>query len=280
MKYANLVLPEKLFDLVSFGYFKNIPLYSSTTLIYSLALTYHPRIRSLIKEAQQHLPGFPYPYPTERDFRLITYIQEPLDKDIRDYVFKASHEIVNKLGWNNRWEDIVMVKIYTDILPIPSEMLQFNFVDANKRAFRKNDEPKESIKSLLDIPKSSALAVAMELSARADNSNYPFIAIRERLTSKKPLIDYINRNFDTMIKPATEILPNRKHKQADVDRFMLSVWLFDLIHNRHLKPKQIDEMIEKEDPDQQMFGKHDMTSTGISKLADEARVKLGEIFPL
>lgn len=285
MKIYIPIFNTKIFDLQSFGYYEGYTLYSQTTLIYSLALTYHPKIKNLIEKKQEQLIGFPYPYPEKRDFKLLHYIQKDLDEEITDYVSKASTEILNTLGWGRGWKEVIMAKIYTNVLPVPSDSPVFSFAKANERAFRKEEESEEGPKSLGWHDRKtgefkSALAVAMELAPRIENSNFPFIAIKERLTSKKPLIDFINQNFDKVIQPATEILPTRKHRKANMERFMISLWMFDLLNNQNQKPKQVEKMIEEKDPEQKMYAKYDMTSTGISKLADEAKVKLGQIFPL
>jgi len=280
MKIYIPIFNTKIFDLQSFGYYKGYPLFSQTTLIYSLVLNYHPKIKALIREKQELLEDFPYPYPEQRDSKILYYIQKDLDDKITDFVDKASQEILNKLGWGRGWKDVIMVKIYTDIVPVPSEMFPFTFVEANQNAFRSEEENQEEIKPLRDLAKSSVLSMAMALVPRINNANFPFIAIKERLTSKKPLIDYINKNFDEIIKPATEILPTRKHRKADVERFMISLWMFELLHTQNKKPKEVEKMIQEKDPDQTMYAKYDMTSTGISKLADEAKVKLGQIYPL
>lgn len=280
MKIYIPIFNTKIFDLQSLGYYQGYSLFSQTTLVYSLVLNYHPKIKALIKEKQDLLDGFPYPYPEQRDFKILYHIQKDLDDKITTFVDKASQEILNKLGWGKGWKDVIMAKIYTDMVPVPSEVFPFTFVDANPNAFRSKEETQEEIKSLRDLAKSSALSMAMALVPRFENANFPFIAIKERLTSKKPLIDYINRNFDSIIKPATEILPTRKHKKADVERFMISLWMFELLHSQNKKPKEVEKMIEEKDPEQTMYAKYDMTPTGISKLADEARVKLGQIYPL
>lgn len=285
MKIYIPIFNSKIFDLQSFGYYAGYTLYSQTTLIYSLALTYHPKIKNLIKSKQTQLKGFPYPYPEKRDLKLLYYIQKNLDEEITEYVNKASTEVLETLGWGKGWKDVIMAKIYTDVLPVPPDSPVFSFAKANESAFVKEKEKKDGPQSVAWHDSKtgefkSALTIAMELAPRIENSNFPFIAIKERLTSKKPLIDFINQNFDKVIKPATEILPTRKHRKANIERFMISLWMFELLHTQNKKPKEVEKMIEEKDPDQTMYAKYDMTSTGISKLADEAKVKLGQIYPL
>ncbi len=280
MRFKQLVLKEKLFDLESYGCHLGHPLYSDSTLLYSLALTYHPTINRLIKDKQKQLPSYPYSYPDKRDFKILSCIQQPLDENVISLVDKSSTEILNKLEWGKGWKKPIMIKIYTNILPIPSEVYPFSFIGPNRKIFKKEEESDEEAKVLNGPVRLSVFDSLRELAPRIENSHYPFIVIKERLKSKKSLIDFINENFDTLIKPASEILPSRKHRRADIERFMLAVWLFDLLHNQNRKPKEVSKMIEKEDPEQNLFIGYDMTSTGISKLADEARVKMGQIYPI
>lgn len=285
MKIYIPIFNTKIFDLQSFGYYAGNIRSSQTTLIYSLALTYHPRIKTLIEKKQEHLIGFPYPYPEKRDFKLLHYIQKDLKEEIINYVSDASTEILNTLGWGRGWKEVIMAKIYTNVLPVPSDSSMFSFVKANEREFRKGEGVEDGSKSLVWYDGktgkfTSVLDAAMEFAPRIENLNFPFIVIKERLTSKKPLIDFINQNFDKVIQPATEILPTRKHRKANIERFMISLWMFELLHNQNKKPKEVEKMIQEKDPGQTMYANYDMTSTGISKLADEAKIKLEQIYPL
>jgi hypothetical protein len=282
MKFAKLVFTRDLFDGKTLNYYQGKPTYDIEDLKYALIISYHPAITNRFNEIRKSVNSYPFKYPELKDLGEFYAFERRLKEAVKSVVEKKSNKLVKDLKLSENWRTPIFIKICTNILPIPYPIYKFSFAGPNLRVLDvKSGVKKTPLKNLRDLTRPSALRSAFEDFRRLeDATKYPYIAIKEKLTKKGPLIDYINRIFDTAIKPATSLLPFHKHKKADMDKFMLSIWLFDLLRNQGRKPKEVNREIEKADPDQNLFGKYDMTSIGISKLADEARVKLGEVYPL
>lgn len=261
----NLVFNRSLFDFESYGVIFDRQIFSTDTQYYSLIINYHPQVIEDIKRVRNQIGIKLIPYPKDRNLdQLLKLVYEDIDKEYRLQIEKEVSKMQKKYSLSELWKLSLIVKILTDVLPIPP--------DEGKAVFH---EP------MMENRKVEMFA-AIDYKKRI---TYPSIHILEKFDSKNEFYEWIGNNWDKISLQMNK-LPKRKLQftKMNLRSFYLGIWSYHLHEQKNMKWSEVIKLINSiEDQYPDFFGKNGQNTPSeieLSKLSSQTKDYLNKFYPL
>lgn len=228
--------------------------YSEYELVLALLIIFHPTVihdvQNIINKIK--LKEF-VPYPKIGNFVNLFKILEKIPAGKFTILESECKQMIKKYKLQINWLFPLMIMVLTGVLPIPYHEESFDFFN-----------------KITDIK---------------INDELPCILIKRKPTSANELKNWIDENWEKVIKPVTDKLSTEGNKFSNTNAAKLALGLvFNKIGGKKIGWNKVDDFITKiEEIDENFFGENGECTpdiTELTKLAYESRIKLNEFYPI
>jgi hypothetical protein len=256
--------------------------YDNSALFYMMLILCHPKVAEDIALVRKKLNLDLLSYPCEGSIG--DKISLPWHYGLEGYqnIAKKTLELMTKYNLGDNWQDVLMVYLVSDVLPVPMSSKGIELRPYNEgpsglvgmRSFGSHLMLNDNEENGADI-----------ISYYQQLLKYPRIQITERLTSKNQLKNWIDENWDEKIQPQLKKMPSKIKPAASIERLALGLWLRELKEVRKLSWDQIEKQIDSiEDDNLDFFGVDESRMTPDRAkgpdLIYSAKSALAEFYPL
>lgn len=251
--------------------------YDNSTLYYALLILSHPRFTRDIESIRKDLDIELIEYP--HDSSLGDVMQIPWSHGPEKYkqVLRRVIDLTKKYNLWENWVRPLTVYVVSGVLPVANgnepivwyPIMSEKVVTLSPTAFALEDD--------------SDFALMQHYYGK--RTQYPSIAITEKLTSKNQLKAWIDENWDNTIEPELRNIPSRLKKAASVERLAIGLWLWEMRDLKKMSWEEIDKEIHRvQQVNKDIWGdeKNDLTPTTAKgpDLIYSAKQALSEFYPL
>lgn len=270
-KILELVLRADRCDI---GIFDN---YDNSALYYALLILSHPKFTRDIESIRNDLMIELIEYPHGSSLGDVMQIPWYHGPEKYQEILRRVIDLIKKYNLWDNWIRPLTVYVVSGVLPVAygNEPIVWY--------------PIMSEKNVTLSPTQFALEDDSDFSLMqhyyGKRTQYPSIALTEKLTSKNQLKGWIDENWNTLIEPELINIPSRLKKSASIERLAIGLWLWEMRDLKKMGWEEIDEEIRRvQDKNKNIWGdeKNDLTPTTAKgpDLIYSAKQALSEFYPL
>lgn len=250
---TKVILPNRI-DIVSFGTFEGVKTLSKQSLLYSIILDVHPAFLDEVEQLRRDSLHFdhllPYPKKDQRTLENVFSVLFSVENETKQMLYKLANGLVSKYKLPYYWQNSIEIKIITDIIPVPADWGPILFHTPHQHV--DYEVGKKNLKTLGESLFSNPNVNASK--KLLDNIGYPGIFIRENIQSKNTLLKWIDKNWDPMIKPFIDKLPEPLFQNIDLERFTTGIYFWKLRRSGASWDDVDREVLRLEQIDSNFFG--------------------------